>query len=168
MKVISNFLSQNYYKELKTLVCSNKFAWFYYRATTHSRDDKNFMFAHTLYNNNRINSNFHSKFEPLWDTISSHLPFNQLLRLKLNLYPNQGKQIKHYPHHDWVDKNNTPEKNVNIGVFNFTTCNGFTVVGDKKIASKENQIVFFKNTIQHYGVTQTDSHVRIVLNIVFR
>ena len=168
MKVIDNFLSKDYYKELKDLVHSNKFAWFYYKATTHSTDDKNSMFAHTLYNNNRINSNFHNKFEPLRHSISSHIPFNQLLRIKLNLYPNQGKQIKHYPHHDWTGKNNIPEKDVHIGVFNFTTCNGSTVIGGKKIKSKENQIVFFENTIEHYGITQTDSDVRIVLNIVFK
>ena len=168
MKVIDNFLSKDYYKELKDLVHSNKFGWFYYPATTHHAGDKNFMFTHTLYNNNRVNSNFHHNFEQLQNFISSHLSFNQLLRIKLNLYPNQGRPIKHYPHHDWLNKNNIPDKDVSVGVFNFTTCNGSTVIGGKKIKSKENQIVFFENTIEHYGITQTDSDVRIVLNIVFK
>jgi hypothetical protein len=168
MKVINNFLLKDYYKELKEIVHSNKFGWFYHAGTTRHPDDKNYMFAHSLYKDNRINSDFYNKFEPLKYFISSHIPFNKLLRIKLNLYPNQGKQIKHRPHHDQEDENNVPDKNIRIGVFNFTTCNGSTVIGNKKIASQENQIVFFENTIEHYGITQTDTDTRIVLNIVFK
>jgi hypothetical protein len=168
MKVISNFLLKDYYKELKELVHSNRFGWFYHSGTTPHPEDKNYMFTHNLYRDNRINSDFYNKFEPLKYFISSHIPFNQLLRIKVNLYPNQGKQIKHRPHHDRKDGNNIPEKNIHIGILNFTTCNGSTVIGNKKIASQENQIVFFENTIEHYGITQTDTDTRIVLNIVFK
>jgi uncharacterized LabA/DUF88 family protein len=168
MKVINNILFKDYFNELKEIVYSNNFAWFYQKKTTHYEDDNNFMFGHTLFDNNKINSDFYNKFESIKYFISNYQTVNKIIRMKLNLYTNQGKQIEHKAHYDWIDKNGQPEQNTYIAIINFSTCNGSTVIEDKKIPSKENEMILFSNDKKHYGITQNDTDLRIVLNIVFQ
>lgn len=168
MKVINNILFKDYFNELKEIVYSDNFGWFYQKKTTYYLDDNNFMFGHTLFNNNQINSNFYNKFEPIKYFISNYQIVNKIIRMKLNLYPNQGKQIKHKEHYDWLDKNKKPVENTYIAIFNFSTCNGSTIIEDTKIPSKENEMILFSNDKKHYGITQDDTNLRIVLNIVFQ
>ena len=168
MKIVNSFLLEDYFKELQNLVYSNSFAWFFQKQTTTFNDDNNFMFTHTLLNHEKINSNFFSKFEPIKYFINQHNNCNKLLRLKANLYTNQGKKIKHRKHHDWTDANNKPNKEAKICILNFTNCNGVTVIKDKEVKSKENQMIFFNNTEEHYGITQDDKDSRVVLNIVYK
>ena len=166
IKKIDNFLFDDYFKELKDLVYSGDFSWYYADKTTTHKDDKNYMFSHGLYYNS-INSDFFNKFEPIKYFISKHIECKKFHRLKLNLYPNQGRRIKHHKHYDWMNVENKPTKNVKIIILNFTDCNGATVVGDQEIASKANQAILFKNEQDHYGITQDDKNIRVVLNIIF-
>ena len=98
----------------------------------------------------------------------------RLIRMKMNLYTNKGKQVKHGVHND-IFSNGRPNPNVVTAVFNFTTCNGSTIIFDKdengeytkevKLPSVENSIAMFNCPHPHYGVTQSDTPTRIVLNI---
>ena len=168
IKVIDNFLFYEYFKELQDLVHSNNISWYYTKTTTNYTDDKNFIFCHMLYNNRAIHSDYYAKFEPIKYFINRHIECKELLRLKLNLSPNQNKKIKHRKHHDWLDKDNKPIKGVKIAILNFTDCNGSTIVEGKEITSKENKVILFKNEQEHYGITQDNKKIRIVLNIVFK
>ena len=40
------------------------------------------------------------------------------------------------------------------------------IIDDKEYVSKANQALIFNNQIEHQGFTQTDTPIRIVLNIV--
>ena len=82
--------------------------------------------------------------------------------MKLNLYTNQHKNIKHASPRDYADPTN---QNPTIGLLNFTTCDGGTNINKKIYQSKENQILIFDNKLKHFGITQTDNPIRIVLNI---
>ena len=91
-----------------------------------------------------------------------------LLKMKLNLYPNEGKQQRHGAHKDIVDRelrDDVVDQMVMTSVYNFHTCNGYTMIGDEKIPSIANQIVMFHPQVDHYGVTQSDTPRRIVLNM---
>ena len=98
----------------------------------------------------------------------------RLIRMKMNLYPNKGKQVKHGVHND-IFSNGRPNPNVVTAVFNFTDCNGSTVILDKdkngeytkevEVPSVANTIAMFNCPHPHYGVTQSDTPTRIVLNI---
>ena len=112
MKIIDNFLIEDYFKELQNLVYSNTFPWFFQKQTTTFDDDNNFMFTHTLIENQKISSNYFLKFEPIKYFIKQHNNFDKFLRIKANLYTNQGKKIKHRKHHDWTDANNKPQKDL--------------------------------------------------------
>ena len=84
--------------------------------------------------------------------------------MKMNLYVNRGKQYVHQPHIDIYD-GRTPRPGVITGIFNFTTCDGFTQIEKKKYPSKRNSIILFDGTKVHCGSTPTNTKTRIVLNI---
>lgn len=100
----------------------------------------------------------------------------RLLKMKMNLYVNQGVNSKHGVHSDILE-NGRPRTDIVTSVFNFTTCNGATIVyerdkngnfsNDSKelvVPSIENSIVIFNNVHPHYAITQSDTSTRIVLN----
>ena len=59
----------------------------------------------------------------------------------------------------------TVPKNWVTAILNLTTCNGYTLIGDDKIPSKENELIYFDANTLHCGVTQDDVQVRVVINI---
>ena len=79
---------------------------------------------------------------------------------------NQNKKIKHVRHTDVYDEKNKPRENVTLSILNFITCNGGTIIKDKKYPSNENELLIFDNLNKHSVVVQTDTPTRIVLNIV--
>ena len=56
-------------------------------------------------------------------------------------------------------------KNWITAIINLTTCNGYTIIGNEKIMSKENELMFFDADTLHCGSIQTDTQTRIVINI---
>ena len=100
----------------------------------------------------------------------------RLVKMKMNLYPKQDVNVKHGVHYDILE-NGRPRTDIVTSVFNFTTCNGATIVyerdkngnfsNDSKelvVPSIENSIVIFNNVHPHYAITQSDTPARIVLN----
>jgi hypothetical protein len=100
----------------------------------------------------------------------------RLIKMKMNLYPKQGANVKHGVHYDILE-NGRPRTDIVTSVFNFTTCNGATILyerdkngnfsNDSKelvVPSIENSIVIFNNVHPHYAITQSDTPARIVLN----
>ena len=100
----------------------------------------------------------------------------KLVKMKMNLYVNQGVNSKHGVHSDIIE-NGRPRTDIVTSVFNFTTCNGSTIVYERDkngnfsddskelvVPSIENSMVMFNNTHPHYAITQSDTPARIVLN----
>ena len=56
-------------------------------------------------------------------------------------------------------------KNFVTAILNLTTCNGYTIVKDMKVPSKENELIYFNADTLHCGVTQNDTQTRVVINI---
>ena len=54
---------------------------------------------------------------------------------------------------------------IKTAVFNFTTCDGGTNVGDIFYKSVSNEIIIFNRENKHFGIVQTNTPRRIVLNI---
>ena len=173
IKVIENFLPKPIFNNILNIVESEQFDWKWHNETIPG--DGNFMFNKVLYvypfeGKGEI---FDKELLPLFgifkDFQDEHLPEKSktLVKLKLNLYPNQGKQVNHGKHFD-ISINRMVDPNIITSVFNFHTCNVSTVVeidGKKNnISSKANRLILFDNT-WHYGITQTDIPRRIVLNI---
>ena len=92
-----------------------------------------------------------------------------LRRMKANMYTNQGKRIKYNAHVDHPSKNAFW-----TAVYHVNDCNGMTVLHDeekdiyREIPQKENQLIAFDGRIKHYGITQDDTALRIVVNFLLQ
>lgn len=164
-EVFDNVLED--FKDLKNTWCnSSNIAWFYNKSTTDLDGDNNFMFTHHLYRNKQITSNFFNTIQELTYKVSILSGKSKLLRVKANMYTNQGKSIYHEKHTDYKDIDN-----FKTAVFNFNTCNGGTILyfDNKKvnIPSVENTLLIFDGNILHNGYTQTDTSTRILINFDF-
>ena len=123
----------------------NIFQWYFQYGTNLPTKESvdNFMFTHTLYFK-ESNSEWFPTFEPILYFMDEKYKVEQLLRMKLNLYVNQHKKLKHDPHLDFPDM---LDQNVKIGLLNFTTCNGGTNINKEAYDSKENELIVFDNVI---------------------
>ena len=160
-----------FFDKLSEIVNGGQFQWFFNSSDLSGNAKKpieNFMFTHTLYRYGQGKaSNWAETFEPIIYFIDQKYKVKELLRMKLNLYTNQHKKIKHGLHYDF-DEKGVPAKNVKIGLFNFVTCDGGTNINNKIYSSSENELLIFSNDLKHHGITQTDLPTRIVLNIAWK
>ena len=172
LKVVDDFLPSRIFNRLLQAVESHAIAWVWnndthYDPVTKQGDDlwmlSQFLFASASVTGGPGSHPLYPAFHVLEDYQFELRPFTQVIKLKLNLYPNQGKRVSHAQHADIYDKGK-PDKRIITSVFNFHTCNGATVVGNKEVDSKANRLILFDNTL-HYGITQSDIPRRIVLNM---
>jgi len=165
-ELIENVLQD--FKDLQDLWCNrDNISWYYNSSTLSGKNaDNNFMFTHALYRNDQISSNFYNTIQEVIFKVSNYSKKTKLLRVKANMYTNQGKHIYHTKHTDYEDIDE-----FTTAVFNFTSCNGGTVlyIDDEEIVvpSIENSLLVFDGNITHQGFTQTDKDNRVLLNIDF-
>ena len=156
MKIVDNFLPQDYFEYLQEMMLDHNFPWLY-NAEVANRGEVNdhFYFTHNLFDNYKPTSSIFEEFIPFF----KQLEMNALIRARGLLYTNQGRQIAHEKHTDY----NFPHKTV---VFYMNTNNGYTEFEDgTKVESVENRIVFFDGSIPHNSSTCTDQKVRAVISI---
>ena len=176
LKVIDNFLPTRVFNRLLKIVESNAITWVWNNDShihpVTQKGDNHWMFSQLLFiGTGRTGGpgahSLYPAFQVIEDYQADIYPFQQVMKLKLNLYPNQGKKRVHAKHVD-VYEGYEKDKRITTSVFNFHTSNGATVVeidGKKNnITSKANQLILFDNT-WHYGITQSDIPRRIVLNM---
>jgi len=166
-KVLSNFLIKPFFNNLKNIVESNTIEWFWNSRTLDHIEDDNFMLTHVLYSQqNERPSRWFSVFEPLLYFLKDQYDYKKLLKVKMNLYVNRREQYEHAKHTDMYNQSNKeiPDGLV-TSIFNFTTCDGYTKIGNKKIPSKENELIMFDGRKEHCGSTPTNTKNRVLINI---
>jgi len=166
VKIEKNLLFPLYFNKLKNILTSVDFPWYFQPHTLSDQPDSYFMFTHTLFAFERgQNSKWFKDFEPIIYFLDNKIKIKKLVRMKFNLYTNQNKKINHTAHWDSADEKGNPRKGITVSIFNFTTCNGGTIINDKKYPSNENEALIFDNVNKHSGIVQTNTQTRIVLNI---
>jgi len=159
-KVIDNFLPKENFNKIKEVVLGSNFNWFYKPDVNypgkHSPDNL-FYFIHMFYNKDVPNSPF---FNLIVENLISYMDdVHSLIRVKANLYPNQGIKKENGKHVDDV----FPHKGA---IFYINTNNGRTILNNKiKIESVENRILYFDPQIPHDSENCTDQKVRININM---
>ena len=157
MKIINNFLNKNTHKEIKNLLFSNNFPWYYNNFVAGKLDNKNFLFTHTLIREEETNSVYCDFFiKPILEKIA----YKKLIRAKINCYTRSQKKTKSAFHIDQVN-------NHTVLLYNVNTNNGYTLFkkNNKKIYSLENSLIIFNGNEEHCSVSQTDKKLRININI---
>ena len=162
MKIISNYLNLSTFNELKKFVFSNELPLFYHDKIVGDEsvnETNDFMFNRVFFDKNKQHSDY---FNFIMMPILGKLNLNYLIRAKLNCYVKKEKHVHTKMHVDY-DSSHT------VGLFSFNTCNGYTFFNDtnEKIKSIENQMIIFDGNRKHCSVSQTDSNLRINVNINF-
>jgi len=195
IKIIPNFLPYPLFKYLKSIVENEQgMLWNFnprnLRPQHNVKGSENYKLGKTLYVMPQLTSNgqevYDKELMPLFGVFEAFMREHmqdrckdeeyggtKMVRMKMNCYPSQERQIDHGVHTDILG-NGRPDPQVVTSVFNFHTCNGSTTIFDKDkngdykkkvvMPSVENTIAMFNNPHPHFGTTQNDTQTRIVLN----
>ena len=135
-----------------------KFPWYFKSGvvTLKEKDSSHCYWVHFFFSReDGISSPFFKILEP----ILKKLKVKALMRIKANLYTNQGEIKEHQKHVDFPFKHKG-------AIFYLNTCNGFTTLADgTKIESVGNRILLFNPSIPHHSSTCTDENTRVNINI---
>jgi len=169
VKIEDNFLDQNVFGELQTLMMGVEIYW-HYRPTIDYQDDVNkFQFIHIFYGNGAQSSPFCEKLNPILEIIK---PVS-LWRIKANLLTKTPNIVENEFHHDidsFDDENRKtifPEKlkQWTTSIFYVNTNDGYTKFeDDTKVESVANRLVSFPANLKHAGTSCTDEKTRVVVN----
>ena len=141
--VYKDFLPSPHYRVIRDLFLTEKLPWHYNDRVVST--ERHFMFTHAFMDNGRvINPHYFEPVRAMLDLIQHKKRFIGVSRIKANLYTNQGRIIEHPPHHDIPPDAEVSDK-MCIGVYHVNACNGQTVVGDRAIRSRDNQVILFSN-----------------------
>ena len=153
-KIEDNYLTVEEHIVLKNIMQSNTFPW-YFNDVKVKKNDKLFeyQFVHIFYNDNNVNSDF---FNHLNSLIKKLKPLS-LIRIKANCNPISNNLIKFGKHLDQKFKCKT-------AIYYLNDNDGYTMIGDKKVESKSNRMVFFNANKEHYGTNSTNCNNRMVIN----
>ena len=161
MKVIDNFLPEDYFRHLQGIMMGDSFPWFYSNSITFAPDgtpDPGYQFTHTFFRTEAAycNSDTFHIVRPLLD----YMDVKHLYRLKANQNPvDGGQQLGRY--HTDIDIQNSL-----TSIFYVNTNDGYTKFEDGTIIeSVENRLVTFDSHMSHVGFGCTNCNRRVLINI---
>jgi len=159
-KIFKNVLNKNDFKKIENIISSNNFPWYYSPTVGTDNDNERFYFSHMIFMNEKINSDFYNLIEPVLNFIS--VKKSQLLRIKVNCFVRETENFKSLKHID-------SEKKHKVFLYYLNTNNGYTILHLKnkkvKVPSIKNTGVLFDGDIEHQAVSQTDTKIRININV---
>ena len=182
IKIVQDFLPKPLFKQLLSIVENQHMDWHWEPQSINygpggNMGDGKWMFTKAIYVHQQrtggageiVSKELMPLFSLVKDFQDEHCKGDTILKMKLNLNPNQGTATKFGLHTD-ILTSGFSDPDVITSVFNFHTCNGYTKIlsPDKPetiVPSIANSIVIFDNPFPHSGVTQTDTDRRIVLNM---
>jgi hypothetical protein len=163
--VKDNFLPKSLFGDIKSCLLSENVNWrFLEKATSNSQVFEDDMyFVHGLYGNKQNEVFVSPQYDivrPMLYFIDDKLRFNieKIIRINCTLITQRLTNKVTTYHTDMNDFHY-------VGIYYLNTCNGPTMIQDKKIDFIENRFVFFNGKYDHAAVHQTDTYLR--LNIVF-
>ena len=152
-----NFLSQADFENITKVMLGHKFPWFFQDGVAYrGKHDTHFCWTHVFF---RQEEGIVSSAYKILDPLLKKLKVKALIRIKANLFSNQGKMVQHENHTDFPFKHKG-------ALFSLNTCDGFTTLKDNtKIKSVANRMLLFDTSVTHHSSTCTDAKIRCNLNI---
>ena len=161
-KIISNFLDDQSFREIKNFLMSPRCPWRFIESVNKYDNSKNGYFLHnfkdcdpeTFEDRFPVSNHFHLIFK-----ILEKLKYKNILRIRSSLYPRRDRQDPDAFHVDY-------EFDHTVCIYYLNTNNGYTMFENgEKIPSKENQLAIFSGLEKHCSVVQTDTAARYIINI---
>lgn len=157
-EVVDNFLPEEEYKKIFDVIKDTGFEWHLADKITIEQNEKDIFFylSHVFYNQTSL---YQSTFFPLIFPLLKKIDPKALIRVKANLYLNQGLGVvEHAEHTDYPFTHKG-------ALYSLNTCDGYTKIGKEKIPSVANRIVFFDPSILHCSTSCSDTKTRMNINI---
>ena len=162
MKKKDNFIDQDSFKKLQNLMIEDdtNFPWYYANYKNYKGDGIP-QFTHTFFLPHSYCSSYHTWIHPILDKLKT----TALIRIKAYLTMKTQDPFTCNFHTDVTND----YKNSKTAVFYLNNNNGYTLFkkGKRKVESVANRIVIFDAKEEHTTVTQTDTNIRVVLNLNF-
>lgn len=153
IQVIDNFLSEEDFRNLKSVLTGSRFPWYFLDGTDYENDGTH-QFVYSFYGpfswigDSSLVEPLVKKLDPL-----------ALIRIKANLQPPTHKIVVNKFHTDVGDEP------VKTAIFYVNTNDGKTIFKTgEEINSVENRMVVFDQQLFHTGTTCTGTFPRIVIN----
>ena len=156
--MIDNFLPEEEHKKILEVISDTGFSWHLtYKITIEQKDEDIFFYlSHVFYNQTSL---YQSSFFELIFPLLKKIDPKALIRAKANLYLNQGIGVKeHATHTDYPFEHKG-------ALYSLNTCDGYTKIGEEKIPSVANRIIFFDASKPHCSTSCSDSKTRMNINI---
>jgi hypothetical protein len=178
-KIIDNFLSKEEHENILKIITCYSFPWFLssFVAKPEEKNDffNSYMF-HKFYDYREpklnLGMNIHynndplqpgSEFMPLLNTLIDKIEYNELYRVKGNLYFWSENLNYHTQHIDYECSE------IKGAVYYVNSNNGYTVLEDgTKIESISNRILFFDSSKPHNSTNCTNEKYRITINLNYK
>ena len=162
MKIEDNFLDQEKFDELQTLMMGDNFARYYKPYIDYpSEKEKGFQFTHMFYQEDASNSEYFKNLTSILDKIN----LMSLWRIKANLLTRTSNIVENSFHVDNLDISEEKLNQWTTSIFYINTNNGYTKFEDgTKVESVANRMVTFPANIKHTGTSCTDKKTRIIIN----
>tara|TARA_B100000085_G_scaffold44313_1_gene37430 strand:+ start:5171 stop:5668 length:498 start_codon:yes stop_codon:yes gene_type:complete len=159
VKVIDNYLPEQYMDELISIICSDEFQAWSFCPRVASGDEKisnnNYYFIHKIYQDYSPMSFLWGKLEPFVKELAP----DAVIRARVLMYSNVGEFIEHEPHTDFPYSHTA-------ALLYLNTNNGYTGFLDgTKVESKRNRLLLFDGSVPHHSTTCTDEQSRYVLSM---
>ena len=165
--VIDNFLFDEEVERLQNKIIFNLTFPFYLtsQVTTKQIDDGanhwEWMGSNIIYQEDRKDIGYDIQlYDMIWRIFAPRIEFEKLLRVKANFYPYTNTIKEHAQHIDY-DFSHAG------AIFCLNTCDGFTRIGDEKIDSVQNRMIFFDSSKLHNSSTTTNAKGRFNINFNF-
>lgn len=186
-KIIDNFLEQDLFDNLKTLLLSTEFPWFFQENISVVGNESNntllnFGFSHVFFKDGYINSNLFDTIRPILDALSIETNCQYLLKARADLTVYSKDTHVHQIHKDLFEDHVTAilyitetsaETVLYKNISNHKTPSELnTYISKNKdsfeilttIKPKENRLVYFNGKLLHTGHSPSDRKNRILLN----
>ena len=161
MKIEDNFLDQEKFDKLQTVIMGNGFAWFFSSIIDRVGDVDKFQFIHVFYFVPTPCSQYFEILNPILEKID---PIS-ISRIKANLLTRTPKIVESLFHVDMIGMSEEKLKQWTTSIFYMNTNNGHTEFEDgTKVECVANRMVTFSSNLKHRGTSCTDEKTRVVIN----
>jgi hypothetical protein len=174
MKIIDNFLSQEYWQHLHDVITSPNFAWYCSNHTSAYKNDNEPQMVHVYYRDKKVNSELYSMIQPMlgeFEKQTGHT-IKDIHRIKSNLLFNRvisDEAAKKTIHQD------SPYSDHVSLLYYLVDSDGDTILyeDDEKtekmrIEPKANRAVIFDSNTWHTGLLPVKNKTRYVINFTLK
>lgn len=161
ISVFDNFLEDENFKNLQTLLLGGWFPWYFNDGITTAGTESvyDYQFTHTFVRDGEITSDWTNHLEAVFQKLNP----KEILRVKANLLT-ASKELIESDFHTDVEES----VKAKTAILYINSNDGYTLFKDNtRIASIENRLVLFDSSILHKGTNCTNQKSRCVINFNF-